>query len=74
MRRSLERLREWYRGQYIPPPPNEPDSPIVVISPGHYEKPMLAKCLGAIGRFWLTHWKWIIGIAVAVVGIIVTLK
>ena len=52
--RMLEWLREWYRGQYIPPPPNDPNSPIVVISPGHFEKPLLAKCLGdsdgSVGR------------------------
>ena len=72
-RRLMERLREWYRGRYIPPPPNNPSSPFVVISPGHYEKPLLATCLRAIARFWLGHWQWIIGTAVAVVGIIVAL-
>jgi hypothetical protein len=35
----------------------------------HYEPPALAKALGTIGRFWLAHWKWIIGTAIAMVAL-----
>ena len=31
-------LRDWWQGTYIPPPDNDPDSSIVFISPGHYER------------------------------------
>ena len=68
-----ERIRDWYRGTYVPPPPNDPDSPIVIISIGHYEQPLLAKLLGISGRFWLDHWQWIIGTALAVLAILVAL-
>lgn len=68
-----ERLREWYRGRYVPPRPNDPNSPIIVISLGHYEQPVLAKCLGALGRFWLAHWQWIIGTSLAIIGLFLTL-
>jgi len=33
-----EKLENWYRGKYIPPPENDPDCPFIVLSPGHYEK------------------------------------
>jgi hypothetical protein len=59
-------LREWYRGKFIPPPPNDPQSMVVFISPGHYEQPPLAKFLGTVGRFWSNHWKWIITTFIAV--------
>lgn len=70
---SAEQIREWYRGKYIQPRPNDPNSPIVVISPGHYEQPLLAKCFGALGRFWLAHWQWIIGTSLAIIGLLLTL-
>lgn len=44
-----ERLTTWYRGKYIPPPPNDPDSSLVFISTGQYEQPLLAKLLDAVG-------------------------
>jgi hypothetical protein len=69
----IEKIKTWYRGKYIPPPPNDPDSPLFIISPGHYEQLALAKLLRAIGRFWVARWKWIIGTAIALAGLILTL-
>jgi len=69
----IEKIKLWYRGKYVPPPLNDPNSPIVIISPGCYEQPVIAKILKVIGQFWLAHWKWIIGIIFAVAGIIVSL-
>jgi hypothetical protein len=69
MKGIAERLKVWYRGRYISPPPNHPYSSVVFVSPGHYEQPALAKVLGIVGRFWLAHWKWIIGTVIAVVGL-----
>jgi hypothetical protein len=66
-------IKDWYRGVYVPPPKNDPDSSIVRISPGHYEQPLFAKMLGAVGRFWLAHWQWIVGTMLALVAIIVSL-
>lgn len=39
----IEKIKNWWRGKYIPPPKNDPDSQIVFISPGRYERPFLAK-------------------------------
>ncbi len=69
-----ERITDWYRGTYVPPPPNDPNSLLVIISSGHYKQPLLAKLLGAIGKFWLAHWQWIIGTCIATIGIVVALK
>ncbi len=61
-----QRLRDWYRGKYVPPPPNYPDSPVFIIPPGHYKQSLFAKLLGTLGRFCLAHWKWVIGATIAV--------
>jgi hypothetical protein len=29
--------------------------------------------LAALGRFWIAHWQWIIGTAIAIIAIIVSL-
>jgi len=61
-----ERIRKWYRGKYVPPPPNEPNSPIVIVRGGDYEQPILAKLLRILGQFWLRNWKWIITTGIVV--------
>lgn len=68
------RLRAWYRGKYVPPPPNDPNSSIVFISPGHYEQPALARLLNMVGRFCLAHWQWVTGTLLAVIGILLSLR
>jgi len=69
--RFAAKMKKWYRGKYIPPPDNDPESLIVVISPGHYEQSPLAKVLGRIGKFWSNHWKWILGFIISIAGLIV---
>ena len=69
----VEKLKDWYRGRYVPPPPNDPNSQVIFLSLGHYEQPALAKILGTLGRFYLAHWQWIIGTVLAVIAIIVAL-
>ena len=70
----VEKIKVWYRGKYVPPPPNDPNSSIIFISLGHYEQPLLAKILGVLGRFWLTHWQWVIGTTIALVAIFLKLS
>lgn len=69
-----QRVQDWYQGTYVPPPPNDPDSQIVFISSGYYEQPPLAKALRAMVTFLLNHWQWIVGTALAVVGIVVSIN
>jgi len=58
------RLRAWYRGPFVPRE-NDAD-PMLVFTGGEHKQPALAKALGVLARFWLNHWKWIIGTALAV--------
>jgi len=48
---------DWYRGRYIRRE-NDPSSSVVFF--GHHQQPRFAKTLGAVGQFWLDHWKWIV--------------
>lgn len=66
-----ERVANWYNGKYILPPKNDPNSSIIFILPGHYEQPLLAKILSAIGRFVAVEWKWLLGFIVAVLALYV---
>ena len=69
--RLTESIANWYRGKYIPPPENDPASSVIIISFGYYVQPLLAKILGAVGRFMVAEWKWLLGFLVAVSGAVV---
>jgi hypothetical protein len=68
-----EKIEDWYRGKYIPPPPDDPNSPIF-FGIGSYQQPLLARIIGAVARFWVEHWQWIIGTILAVVALVVSIK
>lgn len=70
MQRIWDRLLKWHQGVYVPPPPNDPNSSIVIISAGHYDRPLLARFIDAACRFWLDHWKWIITTSIAIVALV----
>jgi|TARA_R110001592_G_scaffold119690_1_gene323029 hypothetical protein len=63
------KIKEWYRGEYIPPPENDPNSGLVFISPGHYRKPPLAKVIEVSSKFFMAHWQWVIGTTIALVAL-----
>ena len=69
----IDAIKKWYQGTYVPPPPIDPHDTVIIVSMGHYEQPLLAKILGFIGRFYLAHWKWVIGTTIAVISIFVAL-
>jgi hypothetical protein len=69
----IQKIKDWYRGKYVPPPKNDPNSGVVFISPGYYEQPLLAKIIGGLCHFYLKHWQWVIGTMIAIIGIIVAL-
>ena len=69
----ITKIKEWYRGKYVPPPENDPDSLVVVISPGYYKQPLVVKSIRQIGKFWLNHWQWILGFIIAVAALIVAI-
>ncbi|WP_461519788.1 hypothetical protein [Porticoccus sp.] len=69
MGRIAEKIKNWYRGKYIPPPENAPGSGVLFVMTGHYEPSLPAKIARALVRFWLKHWlvllPVIVGAAVA---------
>ena len=69
----IQKIKDWYRGEYVPPPENDPDCGVVFISPGYYEQPFLAKVIAGFGRFYFKHWQWVVGTAIAAIGIVVAL-
>ena len=64
-----ECVANWYRGKFIPPPPNDPNDSIIIISPGYYEQPLLAKSIGAAWAFYVKHWQWVWSTVIALVGL-----
>ncbi|WP_273151332.1 hypothetical protein [Methylophaga thiooxydans] len=65
----ITKIKEWYRGEYIPPPENDPNSGVVFVSSGYYKKPLLAKAIEVASKFFMAHWQWIIGTTIAVVAL-----
>ena len=66
-------MRNWYRGVYVPPPVNDPDSLVVVISAGYFEQPPLAKLLRELVKFWRRNWQWTITTALAIFGVVLVI-
>ena len=71
MNHLISKIKKWYRGKYIPPPENDPDSPIVIYRMGHYEKPFLANLASNISKFWKNNWQWAL-LFIATVALLVT--
>jgi len=68
----VERIRDWYRGEYIPPPKPDPDDRVVFVC-GHHKQPPLAKVLWAIGRLLAAHGKWLITVLLMALAIVVNI-
>ncbi len=60
----IARLREWWRGEYLPSPSD------MFVSPGEYDQPLLARVVVLVWRFWLVHWKFVLSFVVAVVALL----
>lgn len=65
-------IKNWWQGEYIPPPPDNPNSPFVVISAGSYRRHWTARTVRALGAFYLRHWKFLFTLALALGGLIGT--
>jgi len=67
MRKVLEIIKKWWEGEYIDSPND--DSSIVILL-GRQKYPLIRRILTILTEFYLKHWKWIIGTAIAVIGLI----
>ena len=63
------KIKKWYKGVYVPPPKNDPNSPLAIISTGYYEKPFLGKIIDPLITFWLKRWPVLIVVIVMTVGL-----
>jgi len=65
-----ETLKGWWKGTYVPPPPNDPNSAVVFFSPGSYQLHWSSKAAHVVADFWMKYWQWCLGFGLAVVGLI----
>jgi hypothetical protein len=59
----------WYEGEFELYK-NDPNSSVVIIG-GDYRRHWTAVVARTLVRFWLEHWKWIVGVAVAISAVVV---
>ncbi|MDH5527959.1 MAG: hypothetical protein OEY97_11700, partial [Nitrospirota bacterium] len=57
--RFVEKIKRWYEGE-LEFPENNPDSQIVIISPGHYKRSASSRSVHLVVDFHRDHWKWAI--------------
>jgi hypothetical protein len=67
----LLKLRNWYRGEYVPPPPIDDGSGIFFLSTGSYRKSTSARIATVLVEFWRMHWQFLVGAAISIAGVIV---
>ena len=65
------KVADWYRGTYVPPFENDPNSSIVFIGTGFYIQPPLARAIGAVAGFYLRHWQWVWSTIIGIIGVYV---
>ena len=53
----------------MPPPPNDPYSGFIFISPGTYKLHWSSTAAHMALDFWLKYWQWCIGVVLAVVAL-----
>ena len=63
------RIEDWYYGPLLP---NDPSSALVFIN--HHNPHWTARIAQALVSFWLAHWQWTIGTAVAISGLWIALN
>lgn len=80
MSRFYQKLKNWYRGKYVSLPIQEMierQHPKLDVShgdhiPAQFKPPLIVRIIKRLCRFWLRHWKWIIGtiiiITLAIIG------
>src|SRR5580658_395613 len=64
-------IESWYDGQFVPYENNANDS--VVVFGGTYKRRWSARVARVLVNFWLNHWQWIIGTALAIMGLAVAM-
>ena len=63
-----QRLASWYEGRWVAY--ENPPGSVVVILGGNYERHWTSKVAHVLVDFYLAHWQWIIGTALAIAGLV----
>jgi hypothetical protein len=64
-------IENWYEGEFVPYENDSNDA--VVFIGGTYKRHWTAKVVRTLMRFWLNHWQWTIGTALAICGLAIAL-
>lgn len=65
-----ERIRRWWVGEFVAPE-NDPNSDVIIIT-GHHERHWTSKTARAVLGFLSKEWKWVIGIALTITGLVMS--
>lgn len=63
--RVRDRIKNWYQGECVPPPPNDPSSGLIFLRGDTYKKSSSAVLATVLVEFWSKHWQWTIGLIAA---------
>ena len=79
MKSIYQKLKDWYRGKFIPLSTEEMINLVrqsrrhhenqELSMPNRFKRPLIARIVNYIWHFWLRHWKWIIGTIIAVISL-----
>jgi hypothetical protein len=64
-------IENWYEGEFVPYKNGSNDA--VAFIGGTYKRHWTAKVARTLMRFWLNHWQWTIGTALATCGLVIAL-
>ncbi|CAM4022623.1 hypothetical protein [Roseateles saccharophilus] len=68
--RLVAAIHRWWHGKYVPYE-NDSDSPVVIIG-GYHEQHWTSQAIHAAARFLAAEWKWCVGIALALLSLLLT--
>ena len=78
MSQMFQKLKNWYRGEHIPYTLQEMmdlqrdkfDEPRTGDLSERFRPPFPVRIINFLCRFWLSNWKWLLGFAATVTGLI----
>ncbi len=65
-------IKSWWDGEYVAHE-NDPRSDLFILG-GHTKRHWTSRCAHAVAEFVKTEWKWMIGTAIAVIGLLFAIK
>lgn len=64
------RIKSWYEGEFVPRQ-NDPNSALFFLNGGQAKRHWTATFIHWAIVFWLREWKWVIGTALAIIGVFI---